>query len=421
MGSVADSLYLRLFNTLQVARATYPRDPELLFQRGELLWAVGGAYGSPPESTREALASAVALDSGFVPAYLHLIHLDLSFGGRDTGLATVDAYLRRARNAPYDAALQLVVDLLREDDPEAMDRAEHRLDSLLALRDLITRKDEVLWWAVDVLGWASSRKKLLVLERMSELIDEGWFRAFYFPMHQYSLGLVRAAYQPFAESPGRGGPRQLYIPLARLGVVPRDTALTFLRWTTTQGMRGRLIRQFAHLAMPWWVEQRDSLSLHRVADECETLLASDSVVAARPALAHRITVLAANARAHLALLRGDSATALSELQPYRWCAETTGCQPSTLTYAALLDDAGRSARADALLGFAAAHGANEFLTMVEAALARGRLNERTGDRERAIWSYRIVMDMWADGDPEVQPYVEEARAGLERLGVEPES
>ena len=37
----------------------------------------------------------------------------------------------------------------------------------------------------------------------------------------------------------------------------------------------------------------------------------------------------------------------------------------------------------------------------------------------AAWSYQVVLDFWADGDPEVQHWVEEARAGLERLGVEP--
>jgi hypothetical protein len=54
---------------------------------------------------------------------------------------------------------------------------------------------------------------------------------------------------------------------------------------------------------------------------------------------------------------------------------------------------------------------------VQHALLRGRINER-GSPDIAAWSYQMVLDYWADGDPEVQPWVEEARAGLERLGVE---
>jgi hypothetical protein len=49
------------------------------------------------------------------------------------------------------------------------------------------------------------------------------------------------------------------------------------------------------------------------------------------------------------------------------------------------------------------------------ALLRGRVAERLGERERAIQSYAWVVGMWRNADPELQPYVREAREGLERL------
>ena len=53
-------------------------------------------------------------------------------------------------------------------------------------------------------------------------------------------------------------------------------------------------------------------------------------------------------------------------------------------------------------------------------LERGRVNERLGDRDKAIVSYRFVADVWVHADPELQRFVAEARAALTRLGGEPQ-
>jgi hypothetical protein len=52
-------------------------------------------------------------------------------------------------------------------------------------------------------------------------------------------------------------------------------------------------------------------------------------------------------------------------------------------------------------------------------LERGRVAERLGDREKAIRSYQYVADVWRHADPELQPYVAEAKEGLRRLTGEP--
>jgi len=52
------------------------------------------------------------------------------------------------------------------------------------------------------------------------------------------------------------------------------------------------------------------------------------------------------------------------------------------------------------------------------ALERGRVNERLGNRERALEGYAKVVQAWRNADPELQPYVEEARAALTRLSAE---
>jgi hypothetical protein len=51
-------------------------------------------------------------------------------------------------------------------------------------------------------------------------------------------------------------------------------------------------------------------------------------------------------------------------------------------------------------------------------LLRGRVAERIGEREQAVRSYSWVVGMWRRPDPELEPYVTEAREGLERLTAE---
>jgi hypothetical protein len=48
-------------------------------------------------------------------------------------------------------------------------------------------------------------------------------------------------------------------------------------------------------------------------------------------------------------------------------------------------------------------------------LERARVADRLGQREQAAELYRYVADLWRNADPELQPYVVEARARLRRL------
>jgi regulator of sirC expression with transglutaminase-like and TPR domain len=49
------------------------------------------------------------------------------------------------------------------------------------------------------------------------------------------------------------------------------------------------------------------------------------------------------------------------------------------------------------------------------ALERGRIYERLGNTERAIEQYALVVQAWRNPDPELQPYVDEARNALVTL------
>ncbi|MDQ3224516.1 MAG: hypothetical protein M3Q75_13765 [Gemmatimonadota bacterium] len=52
-------------------------------------------------------------------------------------------------------------------------------------------------------------------------------------------------------------------------------------------------------------------------------------------------------------------------------------------------------------------------------LQRARALERLGRRDAAVEDYRFTAAVWRHGDPELQPYVTEARQALGRLTSEP--
>jgi hypothetical protein len=48
-------------------------------------------------------------------------------------------------------------------------------------------------------------------------------------------------------------------------------------------------------------------------------------------------------------------------------------------------------------------------------LERGRIAEGLGERQKAIDSYQFVVDVWRRADPQLQPFVVEARNALTRM------
>ncbi len=124
------------------------------------------------------------------------------------------------------------------------------------------------------------------------------------------------------------------------------------------------------------------------------------------------------ALAYLTLLRGDTAAAIRRLEalPDSLCPF---CYFDRLTLAQLLSARHEDERAAQLMdGWLA-----ELLTPSEVlwTLERARVAERRGDRATAARDYQYVVDVWRHADPQLQPYVAEAREGLVRVAGEPGS
>jgi hypothetical protein len=129
--------------------------------------------------------------------------------------------------------------------------------------------------------------------------------------------------------------------------------------------------------------------------------------------------LLASQHAYLALAKGDTAEALRLFDSRPDTAAFGGSAIDDLVHAQLLLARGRASDAVRLLERPLL-GVSPAITPVEIlrSLERGRVYERIGNKDLAIDGYSLVVRAWRNPDPELQPYVTEARAALVRLAGE---
>ncbi len=383
----------RLFTTLEYAAQEYPLDPQVWYELGEARYHTGPSAGETDASMQEAFANAVGLDSSFAPGYRHLAELALLSEGPARAREIIAADVARADSNALTEGRRLVWELLDEG------RAG---DSLLT-RQIEELPEEAYYQAwFDLKAWPDSGETALRLARAwftSRSLEAGvalvWSLAF--------RGHVREAYE-------LAGPRSVTgVQLARMGLVPLDTAVVvYEEWLS--GSTGLGI----HMALPWWAERRDTLSILRALARWDSLAAdADAETAARSS--YLIDV----AESYLALARADTAQALRLFERVR-IYPCVFCYQEQFTRARLLLATGQDREAVQLLDHMPFR--RDQAPPIEAvaiSLERGRVHERLGDWDDAIEAFTFVVDAWRHADPKLQPMVEEARAGLARLAAEP--
>ena len=202
--------------------------------------------------------------------------------------------------------------------------------------------------------------------------------------------------------------------LSLLGAIPESlAAATFGRalepgqpWPVRRFATARRLR-----GLPWWLARGDTVSLARFALRAEQEARTQR--SARGKI--RGQYLHAAATAYLALAHTDSAEALRLFRaiPDTLCLEND-CYFGKLTEARLLRASGQARRAGEVLDRWVWGGGPLFTFGF---LERARIAEELGERQKARESYRFVVDVWRHADPELDPYVREARAGLERMAA----
>lgn len=383
--SASWSRFGRLFATAEGVTQLYPSDPQAWYKLGEVRLHFGPYAGIPVERARDALERAVALDSAFAPAYLHLFALSLLREGPEAARHYVDRYLAQGVRGMHVTVARAIDALL--------DPARSRSPEIQTLLDSIPPAGFANVLAPFAL-WPDTAETAVRVARMwAESSDSVQGRAF-LAVALSHRGHVRAA---LTAAGTRVWP--VLFELALLGLVPPETQDSAAA-ASLEGENGWPV----YGALRWWAARGDTAMLDRAAAWLDT---------ARLPYARRAT------DAYQALARGDSATALQRFAALRtWpCGY---CYHERFVQAQLLVSAGDYEEALALL--------DEWrwpldvmprAEMVLWALERARLNDALRNRDAAFADFSYVRDAWRYADPELQPYVDEARAAVVRLAGEP--
>ena len=405
MGIRADSswqpMIQRLFRTLEEATARYPEDPEAWHMLGDALDHFAPFAGRSTDELFRSFDRAIALDSAYAPSYIHPIETAAS-DGPEAMRRYLRPYLALNPNDKGADGLRLVQRLLDSAgvSPSDLPRLFAELRSPSALLNAYNALRRL----------PDSSETAVHLARF--LASHPWSGR---PANDSATGRRRLAQALLAHGHLREGydvlrenESLLFSDAALFGVAPPESVAAEFR-RRLSGPAGFVLAG----AFPRWAGQRDTASLRLAATHAESLarLPRSSDRASAP-------YVAASALAYLALARRDTSQALEQFLalPEGGCPR---CFLDRLTVAQLLAEQGKDREAWRILKAEyPTDTVHPFASEILWVLLRGRVAERVGERERALRSYGWVAGMWRNADPELQPYVTEAREGLARLSGE---
>lgn len=388
-----------LFSTLDQAVRDYPLDPAAWYRLGEARYHVGPWLGVSVQEMYDAFARAIQLDSTYLIAHGHMVDLNLVLAGAERAREVIAKIQAQGPEGYVAEGLALTDALL--DPARAVTEETDRL-----LADAATDALESAFWSVFAYPDSMESQVRLMRAITENEVAPPWTDQVFAYTLAYRGHLREATAIPGVRDMGRG---YIFADLADLGAVPRDTvAAVYGAWLETEhdGCTWR-----ARNAFRWWMLQGDTASLARA------VAAADSVHVSGPDTAAADYVRGA-AHAYLALARGDTLGALTHFFPLpRWVTVLSAYREH-LTLAQLLSLLGRDEEAARIVDQVPSMQIWLLPGQVLWVLERGRVNERLGNREKAMRAYKYVTDVWRHADPELRPYVDEARSALGRLAGE---
>lgn len=415
---------------LEEAGRRYPGDPDVWYEVGEGRYHSSPPLGGPAGRTLEAFDRAIALDPGFGPAYEHAVELALQLGdsARAAGYAHSGGHLARSIEA---SSLRLVAMVL--DSGIQARRVREALAG--ASPNALLRLSDHLRWATD-----SAESLVAVLEELQQRESGGAALppvagdASLRPSHLATSLAFRGHLRAAARLVTSGNPQPVsahhramvdpFPDLALLGAIPDSIAEAAFRRGLDRdadwgGIALHAVPRYLRGA-PWWLARGDTVALRQLADRARRAARHDTT----PVASLRGRYYEGAATAYLTLARGDSLGAERQLLAISdsLCV-VAACVVEKGLLARLLAARGEYRRAVSILdrwgpapaGNASGGPVANYPSAVLGALDRARIAERLGDRAMARSQYRFVAEVWRNADPELQPYVAEARAGLARM------
>jgi hypothetical protein len=331
---------------------------------------------------------------------VHAVPLGLEYGGTESGRRYARAFIAAGAMGTYAQSTDLVLRLL---DPA------RRAGAITYLADSAdSHLFQTVWLAIG--RWNDSAETVVAMLRARGVAEKksgnkSNISVFALPSGLAARGHIQEAI-PLRTFPA------LLVQDALTGAIPVDSAARMARsWLDRPG-DGLLF------AIPLLAKARDTASIARAMRKVDSVRLRPPPNL--PPIAKEVLSYALSAqRAYLALARGDTTDALRLFAARPDTAAFGGSGIDDLIYAQLLTARKRWKDAAALLdrppvGFSPSPTPVEILR----ALQRGRVFEGLGDKDRAADGYGFVVRAWRNADPELQPFVAEARAALVRLAGE---
>jgi serine/threonine-protein kinase len=391
----------RRMAVLEEAARRYPDDPEVWNDIGEMRVHAGARIANNTlELALQAFERALRLDSAFASSYFHAIELSAALRA-----PAVAARLARSLLLidPTSVHARLAAEFLDGAVPD---------QRLRALADTVPDPVAVRLAGYVLRLWPDSDESAARIYRYvrtrqdSGSIEEGRTR------NLLRLYLMRRGHLRAANELSRGvdeAGARFFLQVALRGVVPRDSAdRTIAGWLAGDRL-DRLL-----LALSWYGEHRDTARLGEILSRCERSYAAASEGEAGRLQASACMTLS---QAHLALARGDSASAARRFALGADSACGLTCSESRLLGAALLRQVGDVVAGARILDRTPPGPSNGDTYDALWALERAKLADRSDDRGRAIQEYRTVEGLWAAPDAELASYARQVRAALSRLGA----
>jgi hypothetical protein len=378
-----------------------------------------------PGPTLEAFERAIALDSGFAPAYDHVFELAMRLGRPDRAAEYARAYTAlnsTGLDAPAVRLTALVLDSGGVQAPTVF----RQVRSASAVTLFTVGHEHLRWWTDSAETAVVLLRELVtgrhdVSDAPPPAADSLMWRqhlasALAFRGRPRAAGGVHGRLLADASASHFSPQHDPFNDLALLGVVADSISRRTYEHALApdadwSGGFSSLPPRYLR-GLPWWLSRGDTVSMARFARRAAAAVRG----AESPRAVLRGRYFGAAAAANLALARGDSAGAERLLRaiPDTLCL-MGACFAEKLTLARLLAARGEDRSAAVILDEWSTAGGSG-LAAVLTALERGRIAERLGDRATARQRYRLVTEAWREADPVLQPHVAEARAGLERLG-----
>jgi serine/threonine-protein kinase len=399
--SAAEVNLQRLFHTAEQLTRRYATDPESWVALGEARIHFGYGRGVTPELIREAFERAIALDSAYAPAYIHAVEVAVTMDDWPAARRYAARFLALRPGGEHARTVLATARLLDPLTPAG--EVDRMLDSMPSSQLLGVVAN--FWHVPD-----SSEAQVGLMRRLaaSPVREDVFYRDPIVRRHWLAIvlayrGHVREARELLATS-DELTPSPLYTELALLQVVPAESADVVLRRRVDGGPVEPSV------VLPWWSARRDSTAIKQYM-RARSGSRGERVDTARHLSDYELRA----GEAYLMLLRGDTAAAVRGFQ--RLPAKSGFIWQERLTLARLLGALGRDREALEVLELGFPHGYT-FPGRVVWALERARAAERLGERDKALADYGFVVKAWRRADPELRPYVEEARSSLERLMAE---